>query len=288
MRFADSQLHLCPAHTPETPWPDWAIQYQAKGWYPTSIEQLIAGMDGAGVERGYVHVPTWFCNRDDYALRAAEEHPDRFRVMIRPVLNDPGSEERIRRLATRKEVKGIRAVFQDKSFGDASALRWLTDGTSEWLFRLAEELELPMMLLATGQNEAVGKIAARYPNLKIMLDHMNCRGHLAPSHGGIEYIDRDLDTLMPLAEHRNVGIKVKAWHWQLHADEYPFPSVRPMLERVIKGFGAERCFWMGDFTDFPEFTYSQLIGLFLEMPALSQEEKELVMGQSAVNWLGWD
>jgi predicted TIM-barrel fold metal-dependent hydrolase len=231
-------------------------------------------------------VPTWFLDRDDYALEAAKRYPDRFGVVLRPTLRNPASGDRMRELAQQDGVLGIRAVFVDRAFSDLSASSWLTDGGSDWLFELAAELDLPVMLYAPGQNEAVGRLAARLPELKLMLDHMNCLGEMAP--GGMDDIPRELDTLLPLAAHPNVGVKVKAWLPQLRADSYPYPSTWPQLERVISAFGADRCFWMGDFTDFPGLTYEQLIGMFLEMPSLSERDKELVMGEAISTWLGWD
>lgn len=288
MMLVDSHLHVCLPNTPESPWPEWALRYQQTCGYPSLIEELLAGMDAAGVERAYVHVPTWFCDRDEYALKAAIDHPERFRTLVRPAVHDPISPERTRRWATHSGVRGLRVVYLDNAFADTSAARWLHDGTSEWLFRLAVEFDLPVMLFAPDQNEAVADLASRYPNLKIILDNLNCPGHHAPSNGEYDYLKKQMDTLLPLARFRNVGVKLKTWNWQLHAEPYPFPAVRPVLDSVIKSFGADRCFWAGDFNDYPDFTYTQLIGMFLEMPSLSNEEKELVMGRAALNWLGWD
>ena len=65
------------------------------GGYPVSAEQVLTGTDAAGIARAALQVPTWFCGRDEDALECAKKSPDRFAVMARPVLDDPGEASRL-------------------------------------------------------------------------------------------------------------------------------------------------------------------------------------------------
>ena len=106
MRLADAQLHVCLPGAPESPWPGWAKGYAQGNAYPITLEQVVAGMDAAGIARAALQVPTWFCGRDEYAVDCAEQLPGRFAVMARPVLRDPGDAPRLRDLFARDVVRG--------------------------------------------------------------------------------------------------------------------------------------------------------------------------------------
>ncbi|WP_016694367.1 amidohydrolase family protein [Rhodococcus rhodochrous] len=285
MSVVDSQLHVCLPDTEQSPWPKWALQFQKGGSYPSSIDRIREGMRAAGVDRGVIQVPTWFLDRDDYALESAEAYPDEFVVMLRPRLDDPQGEKRLRELAGRSVVKGVRAVFSSGAFGDQSDMSWLTDGTTDWLFATAGELRLPVMVYAPGECAAVGEIASRFPNTKLMLDHMNCQGHLSKDPEGFA---GEVDQLLPLAEYPNVGVKVKVWEWQLSSNPCRFlPGHLEQMERIVTTFGPDRCFWMSDFTNFHNHSYRDLRDAFENLPFLDDAGRVQLMGQATLDWLDW-
>jgi hypothetical protein len=74
---------VCLPDAPESPWPGWAKGYAQGNAYPITLEQVVAGMDAAGIARAALQVPTWFCSRDEYAVDCAEQLPGRFAVMAR-------------------------------------------------------------------------------------------------------------------------------------------------------------------------------------------------------------
>ena len=49
---------------------------------------------------------------------------------------------------------------------------WFTDGTLDWLWPAAERAQVPVALGAAMFLPAVGKIAERHPDLKLIVDHM--------------------------------------------------------------------------------------------------------------------
>ena len=70
-------------------------------------------------------------------------------------------------------------------------------------------------------------------------------------------------------------------------EPYPFPSLHPIVRRVVDAFGPERCFWGTDLSHLP-CPYKQVVTLFTEeMKSLSPSELEWIMGRGIAKWLNW-
>jgi hypothetical protein len=73
---------------------------------------------------------------------------------------------------------------------------------------------------------------------------------------------------------------------------YPFRDLTDHLKRVFDAFGPRRCFWGTDLTAgidrFPNFTYQQRITHFTEeLPFLTEDDKDWVMGRAIMRRLNW-
>jgi L-fuconolactonase len=90
MDIVDSQVHLWAADTPDRPWPPGRAA-QAQKPYPIDKEALLFQMDLAGVRRIVIVPPSWEGDRNELALDAAHQYPDRFAVMGRIALEKPES-----------------------------------------------------------------------------------------------------------------------------------------------------------------------------------------------------
>ena len=70
-------------------------------------------------------------------------------------------------------------------------------------------------------------------------------------------------------------------------DSYPFRRLHPYIRRVYDAFGPRRVFWGSDLSRLP-CTYRQGISMFTEeIPWLSAEDKEWIMGRGITEWLDW-
>ena len=59
------------------------------------------------------------------------------------------------------------------------------------------------------------------------------------------------------------------------------------LRQVFDAFGPERMFWGTDITKMP-CSWRQCVTMFTEeLPWLSAQDKELVMGRAVCKWWGW-
>jgi predicted TIM-barrel fold metal-dependent hydrolase len=274
--IADAQVHLWKAETPDWPWvPGRPPQLPE----PFTIEKLVPMMDEAGVDRVVVVPPSWPGDRNDYALEAARRYPDRFAVMGRIPLQTPESATRLPKWKEQPGMLGVRLTF----LGPQAA--WARDGTADWFWPAAERAGLPVMFFAPGSDGSeFARVAERHPQLNLIIDHMNLNAEIKKNNKTAAAIDQ----MVALAKYPNISCKLSASPG--HSSEpYPFRDMIPHLHRVFDAYGPRRSFWGTDLTNsFAKATYRQRITQFTEeLPFLSEEDKDWVMGRAILARLGW-
>lgn len=267
MLITDAQVHLWAAETASRP---WAVGHgKPHREVPFTAEDAIAEMDLAGVDRAVVIPPSWEGDRNDVALRAVGLFPERFRVMGRIDLTSPSPAE-VRDWLETPGMLGIRVSHR----------RLLVDDVADWFWPEAQRAGIPVMIFVPGKTGAIGAVAAAFPELRLIIDHLNLAGG---TPGG--EIGSGVEELIRLATLPNVAVKISGVPTRIK-EQYPFPSLRPILEKVIGAFGAERCMWGSDLTHLP-CPYVDWVRGITEAGFLSESEKELIMGGSLSRWLNW-
>ena len=272
--ITDAQVHIWAADTPERPW--WpGHAHRAQKPYPVTKDLVLAGMKEAGVDRVVLVPPSWEGDRNDLALDAARLHPDRFAVMGRLALEKPES----RALVADWKKPGM--LGMRFTFSTNEQRPWLTDGTADWLWTAAERAGIPIMMSVAGSYAAVGTIAERHPGLRLVVDHLGIRsGSKGPeAFAGIP-------ELCTLALRPNIAVKSSALPCY-SIEPYPFRDVHDHVRRVYDAFGPRRMFWGTDWTRLP-CPWREAVALFTEeLPFLSAEDKDWIMGRAISEWLGW-
>jgi len=273
--IVDAQVHLWKAESPDWPWvPGMKPQMPE----PFTIEKLVPLMDEAGVDRAVIVPPSWPGDRNDYGVEAARRYPNRFAVMGRIPLKNPQSAELLPKWKEQPGMLGVRVTF----LGPAAA--WLTDGTADWFWPAAEKAGLPVMFLTPGRSAELARVAERYPQLTLIVDHMGVVGDVVKAGKLGDAIDQTVS----LAKYPNVSVKLSAAP-NNSADVYPFRDFTPHIRRVFDAYGPQRCYWGTDITNgFDKATYRQRVTHFTEeLPFLSEEDKDLIMGRAILARLGW-
>src|ERR1700676_549056 len=134
---------------------------------PLSAERLLGMMNEAGVDAAILVPPSLEGDRNDLALAAAREFPARFAVVGRVDLAKPESRVALAAWRDQPGMLGLRLTFHRP---DTRAQ--LTDGTADWLWAAAEQHGIPLMVHAPDRLPALAEIAARHPELTIIVDHM--------------------------------------------------------------------------------------------------------------------
>ena len=266
MLIVDGQIHLWEKGTPSP-------QHQQA---PFLVEEAIAKMDEAGVNRALVHPVYWDPDSNELAQAAVAKYPDRFRIMGWFWLDDPKGPDHVAHWLQRPGMVGLRFYFNDRHKRE-----WVTDGTLDWLWPAAEKAGVPINLAAALFLPKVGEIAERHPGLKLTVDHMAVP---PASRGASAY--RFQPELRALAKHPNVAVKATGQIGYAD-DSYPYRSFHDELHRTFDAFGPDRVFWGTDITRMP-CPWRQCVTVFTDvMQWVKGRDLDLVMGEAVCNWVGW-
>lgn len=275
MFIVDAQAHVWWPDTPERPWMPGghAIAHMPE---PLTPDLLLAEMDRVGVERIFLIPPTWEGERNDLAIEAARQHPDRFKVIARVPLDEPvrGARE-LEELHALPEVRGARAVFI------RSTEHLFADGTADWFFETAERIGMHMLVYAPGMQHLVAQKARQHPDLRITVCHLGISTSLRDAD-----LAGPIEDVLRLSELPNVAVKASSLP-SFVTDPYPFRSLHEHIRRVVDAFGPERVFWGSDLSRL-SCDYADLSRMFLEeLDFLTGDARELVMGRAICEWFGW-
>ena len=273
MMIVDSQVHIWAADTPERPWPPGQAG-RAHQPVPLTAESLLEKMDAAGVARAILVPPSWEGDRNDVVLAAAHRYPDRFAVMGRLSLKDPKSRDEFSSLTRADGMLGLRFTFH------TDEQQKLLDA-ADWLWPVAAAARVPLMVHAPHSLPRIDSIAARRPDLRLIIDHL---GLVRPKvdHEAFAH----LSEVLALAKRPNIAVKASAVT-DYSSEPYPFPILHGYLRQVFDAFGPKRIFWGSDISRV-RHPYRQMITLFTqELPWLGEDDKAWIMGRGLCEWLNW-
>jgi len=280
MLIVDSQVHIWGADTPDRPWPIPPAGLKAvpvhNNGVPFTKEYVIGEMDKAGVDRVIIVPPSWEGDRNDLAVAAAAQYKDRFAVMGRLDIYRDDAKEQIRNWLKQPGMLGLRFALHTPLLE-----RPFVSGELDWVWHEAEASGVPVMVLVPHRLMAsIARVAERHPDLKLVMDHLGL------VHGKDDEAFAGLGELLALAKYPNVAAKASIMPFYTD-DKYPFRKLHPHIRRVFDAFGPKRLFWGSDLSRLP-CTYRQGVTMFSEeIPWLSSEDKEWIMGRGVCEWLGW-
>ena len=273
--IVDAQVHLWKAESPDWPWvPGRKPQLPE----PFTIEKLVSLMDEAGVDRAVIVPPSWPGDRNDYGLEAARRYPNRFAVMGRIPVQNPDSVKLLPKWKEQPGMLGIRLTFMREQ----SSL--LTSGSADWFWPAAEQAGITVMVFPPGNVPKFAPIAERHPGLQLIIDHMSLTAEIA-QEGKIK---EAIDDLVPLAKYPNVSVKVSSAP-TFSSQSYPWRDMNDAIKRCFDAYGPQRCYWGTDLTNaYAKSTYRQRVTHFTEeLPFLSEQDKDWVMGKAILARLNW-
>ncbi len=128
MKIMDGQVHVWQAESADRPWPQGGAA-RAQLPYALTCERLLTMMNEAGVDRAILVPPSWEGDRNDHALAGAAAHPDRFAVMGRLALNQPGNAKLLRDWKKQPGMLGVRLTFVLERERE-----WMRNGITDWFW----------------------------------------------------------------------------------------------------------------------------------------------------------
>jgi L-fuconolactonase len=270
----DAQIHIWPPESAARPWLKDAATY-AHG--PSlSPETVLEHMTAASVDRAVLVPPSWEGDRNDYCSAAAARWPGQFAYMARLDLAHPDVMAHCEEARHSPGFRGIRLTFRK---GESREL--FLAGGAEWLWKTAERDGIPVCIYVPGLLSHLHDIVRRHPGLKLCIDHFGLP--LATSRGEATRI---VGQLADLAIYENVMVKATCLP-NGAPEQYPFPSLHPLIRHVLDAYGSSRIFWGSDLSRL-RCSYDECRRLFrYELPFLTGADRNDVMGGAIVRWLGW-
>ena len=261
----DAQVHVWKAESAD--W-QWVRGLKPQMPEPFTIEKLMPLMDEAGVDRAIIIPPDWPGYRNDYG-RIIWTITRRLVMVVALVL-----------AFILSATITVYLLFRS---GDTRVPNIVGKPEAE-AQKTAEKAGLPIMFLINGRSAQVVRIAERHPQLTLIIDHMGVTADVVKAGKLTDAIDR---TLL-LAKYPNVSVKLSAAP-NYSTESYPFRDFLPHIRRLFDAYGPQRCYWGTDITNgFDRATYRQRITHFTEeLPFLSEEDKDWIMGRAIVARLDW-
>ncbi len=275
MPIIDAQVHAYEADHPGRPWA--AV---LTGPPSANGAEMVAAMDAVGVD-GAILVSAYTMYRFDpsFALEVQAKHPGRFGLVAPFDAADPGVGEKIDDWAVKDGTVGIRLLLAHGISDDAG------DAGIARLLEGARRHDIPVNVYCTQRHEQVAGLAAKFPDVPLVVDHMGLVQPFhppAPEDGWAE-----LPNLLALAEHENVSVKISG-AGTLAREPFPFADIHDPVRRILDAFGLERCKWGTDWTRAVELlTYGEGVDAFRQGDWLSDSERAALMGGNAARIYGW-
>jgi len=263
MAVVDAQIHIWRNHKPTNPSHRQVADFTAS--------DVLKEMDAAGVDAAVIHPPGWDPDSNALAIEAARQHPRRLAILGNFPIDRPESRSLIEGWKSRPGMLGLRFTLLQPN-----QQNWYTDGTMDWLWPAAERVGVPIALIGGNLLEALGPIAQRHPGLKLIIDHFG-RPDANWTH---------LPKLLDLAKYPNVALKATGAP-SYSKEPYPYRDIHGHIRKLYDAYGPGRMFWGTDITRMP-CSWRQCVTMFTEeLPWLSANDKDLIMGRSLCDWLGW-
>lgn len=235
MGFIDAHVHVW---TPDVGHYPLAKGYTKADMQPASFtpEELFKHTKPAGVDRVNLIQMSYYRFDNSYMLDMMALYPD---VFVGTAVIDPLG-PRPEQLMTDLAKKKVRAFRILPSLSKLPPARWLEPaGYSKMFDAGARNNQALSCLINPDALPEVERMCRKFPETPVIIDHL-CRigvdGNIA---------DKDVDALCALAQHKRVMVKVGAFY-ALGKKKPPYHDLEPLIQKVVKAFGAQRCMWESD------------------------------------------
>jgi len=235
-----------------------------------TAEIFLSNMDYAQVSAAVITQEYIDGLQNDYLWEVQQKYPNRFFCCGMVDARKSGYLEHAKQLINQGfkalKIPAERLIMPDKRV-------WLTCEEMMQMFKLMEENNMILSVDLASGTEQVGEmeeIIAECPNLKIAI------GHFA-------MVTRpDWQEQVKLALHPNVMIESGGITWLFNDEFYPFTGAVWAIKEAIALVGIEKLMWGSDYPrTITAITYKMSYDFILKTNLLSDEEKELFLGENA-------
>ncbi|HEY6025080.1 MAG TPA: amidohydrolase family protein [Pseudolabrys sp.] len=239
---------------------------------PVTLEQLVAAMDEAGVQKAaIVQASTCYGHDNSYVADAVAAYPRRFTGVFSVDVLAPDAPGRMR-LWHARGLTGLRLFTFGSTMSEQA--NWLDDPQSYPAWACAGELGLSICLQMSAKAiPQAASMAERFPNVRIILDHA-ARPVL---EDGPPY--NAAASLFALARHPNVYLKLTPRIFAESRRGLATPET--FFPRLASEFGASRLAWGSNYPS-SEGTLPELLAVAQRsLASLPMGEREWIFAKTA-------
>jgi predicted TIM-barrel fold metal-dependent hydrolase len=239
---------------------------------PITFEQLVAGMDAAGVDKAaIVHSSTTYGFDNSYLADVIAQFPQRFTGVFSVDVLAPDAPEKIRYWHARK-LTGVR-IFTAGSTMDKQS-DTLADPRSFPAWECCGEIGIPVCVQLRPEGLPQLKILIdRFPRIRIIVDHLlKPPVEEGPPYAGAQY-------LFDLARHPNIYLKMSTNN--VRAATKGKASPETFFPLLVKHFGASRIAWGSNYPA-SEGNLPQMVAEAKQaLACLPQSDQESIFARTA-------
>lgn len=267
----DAHVHVWPSFGTSYP---LAKEFSAKDVEPASFtpEQLLETCTPHQVKRVVLIQMNFFGFDNSYMLDAIAKYPKVFSGVAVIDHDAPALRETMKTMHERG-VRGYRLYATQENVA-----KWQSSEAIHKMFAAGTELGQAMCMLSDPEAlEGIDRLCAKHPDTRVVIDHFSRIGMRSAVK------EQELEALCRLARHPNVFVKTSAFY-ALGAKKPPYLDLIPMIERLVKAFGAQRLMWASDcpYQVQPPHTYAASIALVRDhVPFASAADRQAVLSGTA-------
>jgi len=189
----------------------------------------------------------------------------------------------------RKQIKSIPLLLGVRHILDFEQEDWLTrEEVHKGLQVLMEEGKVFDCLVRPHILKHVATVAAKFPNLRMIVDHIS-KPYI--SKGTTVGLSGWKEDMAKAAEHKNVFCKLSGMVTEVDPDNHAVPwsaeTFRPYAEHCIEVFGAERCMFGSDWPvcKLAGAEHGQVVQLMHDiLEKRGEEEKQMIWRENAIKF----
>ena len=235
MHYIDAHVHVWTSDLSHYP---LAEGYKREDMSPRTFtpDELFKHTRANGVDRINLIQMSYYGFDNRYMIDMIAAHKNVFvgTAVIDPLGRDPDRE--MTGLAKRR----IRAFRIHPRLSKLPPAKWLQPAGYAAMFAAGAKHNLAMSCLIDPDGlPEVDRMCRRFADTPVIIDHL-CR---IGADGTVR--DNDVKALCAMAAHKRVMVKVGAFY-ALGKKQPPYTDLAPMIQAVVKAFGARRCMWESD------------------------------------------
>ena len=246
-----------------------------------TAEVFLSNMDYAQVSAAVVVQEFIDGLQNDYLATVSTQYPDRFITCgMADYLHDGFYEQALQLMAV-KNFKGM-AIPGHRLLG-----RSLTSPEMMRMFHEMERRNVYLSITLADGDRQVGElleVIKECPKLRIAIGHL---GMANPPQSPC-WEDHNWRMQIKLALHENVMIETGGITWLYNSEFYPFPSAIRAIREAAGLVGMDRLMWGSDYPrTITAITYRMSYDFIVKSPELTNEEKQLLLGENAHRFYGF-